>query len=301
MNIAPALTGMSYYTMKFKLLFSGSLLLICIALLSNYYIGTLLISPNPVNIGAPPDNFNAEEVSFTGKNGNVISGWFIEGDKDKGGILLMHDVRSNRLQMLDRAEFLNRHGYSVLLFDFQGHGESRGDHITFGYLESLDADAAFLYLENRLANKSIGIIGVSLGGAAALIGQAAQKSDAVILESVYPSIEEAVSNRLAIRLGNAGKYLTPLLTLQLKPRLGFDPDELRPADKIADAGGSVFIMSGTKDRHTTPAESKYLFNAAHEPKIFWEVEGASHVNFSRYKPEEYLEKVLWFFNSYLKH
>ena len=60
----------------------------------------------------------------------------------------MHGVRSNRLQMLDRARFLNKFGYSVLLFDFQAHGESIGDHITFGYLESLDANAGYSYLES---------------------------------------------------------------------------------------------------------------------------------------------------------
>jgi alpha/beta superfamily hydrolase len=51
----------------------------------------------------------------------------------------MHGVRANRLSMVERARFLSYAGYSVLLFDFQGHGESTGQHITFGYLESKDA------------------------------------------------------------------------------------------------------------------------------------------------------------------
>lgn len=74
----------------------------------------------------------------------------------------MHGVRSNWLQMLERAKFLNMHGYAVLLFDFQGHGESPGEYITFGSLESLDAEAALSFLKSKLSKKTIGIIGVSL-------------------------------------------------------------------------------------------------------------------------------------------
>jgi len=54
-----------------------------------------------------------------------------------GTIVLMHGVRANRLSMVRRAEMLHRAGYSVLLFDFQAHGESPGSHITMGYLESV--------------------------------------------------------------------------------------------------------------------------------------------------------------------
>ena len=53
-------------------------------------------------------------------------------------ILGMHGVRGNRLSMLDRARFLSHAGFSVLVFDFQAHGESSGEHTTFGELESLD-------------------------------------------------------------------------------------------------------------------------------------------------------------------
>ena len=44
--------------------------------------------------------------------------------------------------MLSQAAMLHRHGYGLLLFDFRAHGESEGERITFGHLESLDARAA---------------------------------------------------------------------------------------------------------------------------------------------------------------
>lgn len=269
-------------------------------LLPIYMAGTFLSSPSPGEIGDPPVDLAAQQVHFYSKSGSTISGWFIPGQEHKGGILLMHGVRSNRLQMVERARFLNGHGYSVLLFDFQSHGVSPGKHITFGYLEAFDAEAAFSFLENRLSQKTIGVIGVSLGGAAALLGGVAEKSDAIIIESVYPTIEEAIANRMTMRIGNLGKYLVPLFTLQFKPRLGISINELRPVEKIANAKGAIFVLNGSLDRHTTLAESKRLFENAHDPKLFWEVEGAAHIDFSRYAAKDYQKRVLVFFRKYLK-
>jgi pimeloyl-ACP methyl ester carboxylesterase len=74
--------------------------------------------------------------------------------------------------MLERARFLLRAGYTVLLFDFSAHGESTGEHITIGYLESRDAQAAISFLRKILPGEKIGVIGVSMGGGSA-VGDAA--------------------------------------------------------------------------------------------------------------------------------
>src|SRR5688500_12469407 len=134
--------------------------------------------------------------------------------------------------MVDRARFLSRAGFAVLLFDFQAHGESSGEHITFGYLESRDAQAAVEFLRTNAQGERIGVIGESMGGAATLLASPALDADAMILEMVYPTINQAVRNRLTRRLGGWAGILTPLLTWQLEPRLGIDADALRPIDKV---------------------------------------------------------------------
>ena len=121
--------------------------------------------------------------------------------------------------MLDRACFLNQAGYSVLLFDFQAHGESTRDHITFGYLESKDAQAAVGLIHTLAPDEKAGLIGVSMGGAAALLAEPKSDVQALVLEEVYPRINQAITNRLTMRLGGWAKILTPILSLQLKPRL----------------------------------------------------------------------------------
>ena len=277
-----------------------SLLTLLIILIAGFWIaGTVLTSRVDQSVGGPPVDLAARPVEFQSQSGAVIHGWFIPGTKGAGAIILMHGVRANRLSMLDRARFLARAGFSVLLFDFQGHGESTGEHITFGHLESRDARAAVEFLRTTAPGERIGVIGMSMGGAATLLASPALDVDAIVLEMVYPTINQAVTNRLTMRLGPLGAALTPVLTIQLKLRLGFSPDELTPVDKVGGITAPKLFIVGAEDQHTTLAESQQLFAAAAEPKELWIVERAKHVDFHALKKEEYERRVLSFFKGYL--
>jgi len=274
--------------------------IITIFLFLLYFTGSYLIKAYPQNIGEiPSDLKNTREVSFPSKSGAQLSGWFLEAKQGKGGVLLLHGVKSNRLQMLNRARFLQKAGYNVLLFDFQAHGESNGSKITFGHLESLDASSAYDYLADRVCSPNIGVIGVSLGGASALLGDIKSKAKVLILESVYPTIEEAIKNRLKIYLGSIGSYFSSLLTLQLKHRLGVPANKLMPIVHLKNITGAVMIISGSKDKHTTPIETKRMFLNAKEPKRLWIIEGVGHVNFDEREEINYKIEILSFLKKWM--
>ena len=206
----------------------------------------------------------------------------------------MHGIRANRLQMMGLTRFLFHAGYSVLLFDFQAHGESPGKHITAGYLESRDATAAVNFVHQKFPEEKVGVIGFSMGGASALLARPPLQVDAMILESVYPTIRQAITDRLEIRFGGWGKLGTPFLTWQLKPRLGFDPDDLCPIKRVGEITIPKLFIAGTADRDTTLQETKNLFNAAAEPKQLWLVDGAAHVDLHKFTKDEYEKRVLDF-------
>ncbi len=202
--------------------------------------------------------------------------------------------------MLSRAEFLHRLGYSVLLMDFQAHGESAGNKITFGHLESLDVEAALRFLNVQFPGERIGVIGTSMGAAAIVLAQHRPQVQAIILESMYPTIDQATQDRLRLYLGRVGVLLAPLLTEQLRLRLGIEPATLRPIERIADLQAPVFIISGTLDAHTTIEEAQTLYAAAVEPKQFWAVEGAGHVDLHHFAEAEYESRVSDFLATYLR-
>jgi len=133
-----------------------------------------------------------------------------------------------------------------------------------------------------------------LGGAAALIGTTPLAVQALILEAVYPTLREAVSNRIRIRLGPLAPLLAPLLLAQIQPRLGIDPDSIAPIEGIRHIRAPLLLIAGERDKHTLLTESERLYDAAPEPKTFWVVPGAAHVNFHRFDPVQYERRILDF-------
>lgn len=267
---------------------------------ADWLAGSALSWPVRRAVGELPRDLRGEAVTFSSASGATLKGWLLPGEPGQGAVILLHGVRGNRLQTLERARFLNQQGYTALLFDFQAHGESTGARITFGHLESRDAQAAVQFIKARLPGEKLGVIGISLGGAAAALAQPPLPVDALVLEMVYPDIHRAIENRLARYLGGWARGLTPLLEWQLQPRLGIGPEALRPLECVDDLRAPKLFIVGERDRHTPLNESQELFNAACEPKTLWVVAGAQHEDLLKVARTEYEERVTAFFNQSLR-
>ena len=125
-------------------------------------------------------------VTLTTANGVRLHGWYVPS-RNGAAVAVMHGTGSNRLGVANHARLLARHGYGVLLFDLQGHGESDGRSTSLPSRFQPDADAALAYLRARpdVRDDRIGVIGVSLGGEVA-IHAAARRPEwrAIVLEGV---------------------------------------------------------------------------------------------------------------------
>jgi fermentation-respiration switch protein FrsA (DUF1100 family) len=229
----------------------------------------------------------------------TVRGWLARGPRGGGTVLLVHSIRSNRVEMLSRARFLNDRGYGVLLIDLQAHGETPGNRITFGVREADDVEAAVAYLRNAFPDERIAAIGVSLGAAAIVLAKTPLRLDAVVLESLHPTIQEAVENRMKLHLGQAGPALAPLLLWQLSFRLGTPANELNPIDHIGNLNAPILLISGSDDQHTRVAETERLFGAARQPKELWIVPGGGHFNMHAYAGKEYEHRISAFLDRYL--
>jgi alpha-beta hydrolase superfamily lysophospholipase len=276
-----------------KLFLGGVAILLASGFVFSWLVGSALMAPARRAVTLPPA-FAGAEVTFHSDSGATLRGNFLQGERGRGVVILMHGVRGNRGDMAEHATFLQAHGYSVLLFDFQAHGESSGEKITSGYLESRDASAAVAFARAKAPNEKIAILGSSLGGAAALLADPPPKVDAMILEMVYPDIQRAVKNRIAIVLGNWARVFSPLLTWQLKPRIGVDADWFSPIERIRKLRCPKLIIAGANDRHTTLEDSRALFAAAAEPKELWIMDNAAHENLYAVSRREYEQRILSF-------
>jgi fermentation-respiration switch protein FrsA (DUF1100 family) len=262
--------------------------------------GSFLSRPANHSVGALPAHFQGRDVEFESGSGSKLRGWLIPGRKGAGAVVLMHGFRGDRRQMLGRASFLSEAGHSLLLFDFQAHGESPGKQITIGCLESRDAQAAVDLMKKNCPGEKLGVIGLSMGGAAAALASPAIDVDAIALEAVYTDIDRATGNRMEIYFGAWARGLARLLIIQLPMRAGIEKSALRPIDRIGAIKAPKLFIAGAKDRHTKLDESRELFAAASEPKELWVVEEAAHVDVHQMAKEEYERRILDFFEKRLR-
>jgi alpha-beta hydrolase superfamily lysophospholipase len=278
----------------------GGAVFLCLLTVAVLAGGLWFSAPRHATIAPAPADLRVEPVTFSSPATATIHGWFLPGQRGGGAVVLLHAMHGNRWSMVRRARFLSRHGFSVLLFDFHAHGESSGDWITFGHLETLDAQAAVAFMRQRVPGEHVGVIGVSLGAAAALLGPAPLPADALVLESVYYDIHHVVANRLRSLLGPLGSMMSALVEDEMQPILGIGLGDLRPIERIRTVTGAVFVLSGTADTRTTIDEARQLYERAPDPKRFWAVEGAGHGDLEVYDSQAYWDHVLPFLVDHLR-
>jgi uncharacterized protein len=259
-------------------------------------VGALLTRPvnGPVPAPAPPGRV----IRLAASDGVPVAASYWPGARADGpAVLLLHGVNNTRGRMSAQALWLNRLGYAVLAIDFRGHGESGAAARSFGLHEARDAEAALAFLRAAAPDRRVGLIGISQGGAAALLGDRGPLPvQAMVLHAVYPDLRTAIRNRL----GRAGspllaRLLEPLLSYQSRTRYGVWPDRIAPIDGLRRFSGPVLIVAGTADRDTRAADTRALYAAAPGPKRLWLVDGADHVATSILWDDEYRRRVERFF------
>jgi alpha-beta hydrolase superfamily lysophospholipase len=255
-----------------------------------WFVGSMLTGPMNRGVGPPPDDLAFESVVIPSKSGSQLASWYLPAANSHATVVFVHGTGADRRQMLELARILHGEGFAALLIDLRAHGESPGDAITLGHLERFDVQAAVDYARQREPKHCIGLVGRSMGGAAALLAPKLDL-DALVIESVYATIDDAIANRVG--------WLKPLLLWQLGPRAGITADDLRPIDRVGGIGCPVCVVTGGTDRLTPVAESQRLYDAAPAPKEFVIFEKAGHEDFLAYDPVLYRTRVIKFLTEQL--
>jgi alpha-beta hydrolase superfamily lysophospholipase len=247
----------------------------------------------PVRPAEPP----AADFFLHAADGTRLAATYRPGRTGRSpGVLLLHGVRASREATAANAAWLSRSGYAVLTIDFRGHGGSESRSRSFGLREAMDAEAAFSWLKRRQSGARTAVIGTSLGGAAALLGESGPlPADALVLQAVYPDIRRAIRNRIAARLGRpAARLLEPLLSVQSLPRFGVAPSRLSPLRALRRYPGPVLVIGGLDDAYTPPAETRALFRQARGPRALWLIPGKDHAALGDLADEGYRRRVSLF-------
>ncbi len=239
-----------------------------------------------------------KDVSFYNWRGELLSGWLALITPGTPVIILAHGTPGNRMSMLQRAAFLYKHGYNVLLFDFQSYGLSQGVMSTLGMVESEDILAAISFLHGLpdTMYSKIGVLGLSMGATAAVLA-ASRSSDilALVAESCPVDATRVPSDVPDEASREADRQL-------VEDVYGVDITQARPIDYVNKLAGhtAIFFINGDADSITPLSGMQALYQAAGAPKQYWVVPNAGHAQSFAIDPEGYMQRVDTFFDTYLR-
>lgn len=291
----------------FPLVASGLLGAVGGALGAAWYVSTR-VSPEPRRTIYDSYTFTPweldvpfETVSFQSADGLRLSGWWMPHERPRGVIVGSHGHGGQKDELLGIGSRSWRAGYSVLLFDFRGRGESDPWPQTLISREVEDLQAAVAFARGRAPGARVGLIGFSMGAAVALLAAAADPDvAAVVADSSFTSGRDAVAHGVRSVLRMAPEILILAADEVVQRRHGYRFSSARPLDAVARiAPRPVLIIHGAADT-TVPVEHAHrLYAAAGEPRELWVADGAEHCGAYFADRQTYCGRVVGFFDQYL--
>jgi len=142
-----------------------------------------------LNLGA--SLAKAEDVTFRSTDGIRLKGWLFQGTPTMPPVVVCHDLGESRNAVMNLAIAINKAGFTVLAFDFRGHGASGGEGSTLGVQEGRDVLGAIDFVSNLPKDivdaRRIGIFGAGMGAHAAVLAAAERAALRVlVLDGLWP-------------------------------------------------------------------------------------------------------------------
>ena len=272
------------------------------------YVGWSLTHPERevITMPAMAQGLEIEDVSFRSREGDIeLKGWFLPSEGSDRTIVMAHGYKGNRLQTdvpgVEVAKGLVETGFNVLMFDFRNCGESGGDVTSVGQFEKYDLLGAIDYIKLRGDTGQIGIIGYSMGASTTVLAAVeAPEVNAVVLDSPFADLTQYLDDNLAVWSGLPRFPFNKSILMLLPPVLGLNPAEASPVGVIKDVQAEMLFIHGEADSKIPIENSKLLVETAGLAKdSLWIVPGADHVKSYETAPQEYMDKVVTFFEDNL--
>lgn len=245
--------------------------------------------PRPCGIATPSDvGLDFEELAIHCSNGIRLGAWHCPVPKSNGLVILFHGYAGDKSSLLAEAARFHALGWSALLVDFRGSGQSSESYTSVGFCEAEDVAEAVRFARSTLPFSKIVLFGQSMGSAAVLrsISDCGVKPDALIVESVFDSMLNTVKNRFSI-MGVPSIPCAQLLMFWGGRQMSFDAFSHNPADYARSVACPCLFMHGSDDPRARLSEAKRVYDAVPGRKQFKEFKGAKHESFATRFPMEW--------------
>ena len=234
------------------------------------FFPTRNIDLTPADIKIPFENIYLKTT-----NNTQIHGWFIPFEGAHQTILFCHGNGGNVSHRLEKIILLRRAKVNILIFDYQGYGNSQGKPSEKAIYKDTSTAYNYLVKERGVNPKDIILYGESLGCAAAIDLAAREPVGGLILEGAFSS----------------GRDMARIIYPFLPNALFFSRfNSIGKIDKVVEP--KLFIHS-TSDEIVPYSLAQKLFKAAKEPKQFIQIRGGHNTAFID-SQEDYTAAIITF-------
>lgn len=204
----------------------------------------------------------AEDVWIDTSDGERLHGWYFPNDSTEYIVILSHGNAGNISNRIDIAKFLQETGFSALIYDYRGYGQSSGEPSEEGLYKDIEAVVNFLKMDIGYTEQKMIMYGRSMGGAVASFAATQFNVGGLVLDSAFKNIKSMVSELYPFIPSFLASYEFP--TEQHVKQLTDTP---------------IMIMHSPNDTIVDISHGKALFGTANDPKTFVELRGGHNDNF----------------------
>ena len=292
-------------------------------------VANSLTKPHQSPVFDDPKDFGLEyeDVTFQAADGVKLSGWLIKGSTDKvivqshfgvmccrcgfttegKGLIKAYD---QDIHFLNQAKYLQAAGYSVLMYDFRGHGDSdvgKIPWVTWGAEETKDVIAAVDFVTNHpeLSGANIGLLSICMGQGATTnafgVDNGLRK---------YQNIKAMISVQpldfpTFLPFMGLPKFLQRWTINAINKRTGIDFNKNTFRPSVGSINVPTLVIQNRNDAFLDESlVNEYYENLQVEKELHWiEIPKKSSNNFNRLAAYEWIgknpDKVLEWFGKYV--
>jgi fermentation-respiration switch protein FrsA (DUF1100 family) len=225
--------------------------------------GKMIFLPSTNFIITPSEaGLQAEDIWIETFDGEQLHGWYFPSDSTEYLVIFSHGNAGNISNRIDIAKFLQETGFSVLIYDYRGYGQSSGKPSEEGLYRDIEAVVNYLKAEKGYSEQQMIMYGRSMGGAVASYAATEFNVGGLVLDSAFRNLKTMVRDLYPFVPAFLASYDFP--TEQYVQQL---------------SGIPVMIMHSPNDTIVDITHGKSLFGVAQEPKTFVELRGGHNDNF----------------------
>ena len=246
-----------------------------------------------------------QNVEMISEDGLKLRAYMIPSGRAEGrAVIVAHGYSGKGKDMGAYAKiYAEQLGYTVLIPDARGHGESEGDYIGFGWHERRDYMQWIDYLIHEMGPEAkIALHGVSMGGATVLMTSGEDlppKVKVIVSDCAYTSVKAQLAYQLRRMYRLPGFPFVNTASLVTRLKSGYSFGEASALNQVQKAKVPILFIHGDADTFVPFSMMNELYEACRSPKDRFIVHGAGHGTSYDKDKAGYVGRVISFVTKYM--